>query len=182
MKNALNENVFILTATFSCSIVVTMEEISIKKPTAEQLQIEKIIIQSELTAYRETLATYKNISAFSNFISDTPGFEETFQQKRDYYIAQYGIHRISNENFSNISMVNPDTFGLAIDSPTIYLTPHYTIINARGLEVEKDSSSNAENKNETHYTSISGLSINESTISFNMGTTCHRWRKTSMEH
>ncbi|MFJ7370824.1 hypothetical protein ACIQVU_15420 [Lysinibacillus sp. NPDC098008] len=182
MKNGIHENVFILTTSFSCNISVTAEEIIIKKPTNEQLQIEQSIIQSELKAYQETLATYKNISVVSNFISDTPGFEEAFQQKRDYYLEQYGITRISNESFSKMSTVNPLNFGLNIHSSTIYLTPHYTIINARGLDFEKGAANNIENDSETYHINISELSIHESTISFNMDATCNRWRKASIKH
>ncbi|HAU35230.1 MAG TPA: hypothetical protein DCW76_13225, partial [Lysinibacillus sp.] len=61
MKNGFNETVFILTATFSCNISVSAEEITLKKPTEEQLRIEQIIIQSELKAYQETLKVYKKL-------------------------------------------------------------------------------------------------------------------------
>lgn len=179
MKNGLNETVFILTATFSCNISVSAEEITIKKPTKEQLQIEQIIIQSELKAYQETLTVYKNLATFSNLISDIPGFEDTFQQKRDQYIEQYGIIKISNDNLSSMTAINPLTFGLNIESPTIYMMAHHTIINARGLAMATNSSI-------THKldenTSITGLSINESTISFNMDATFSGSIKTPIKH
>ncbi|MEA0563008.1 MULTISPECIES: hypothetical protein [Lysinibacillus] len=178
MKNGLNESLLILTATFSCNISVSAEEITIKQPTTDQLQIEQIIIQSELKAYQETLATYKNISTFSCLISDTPGFEDCFQQKRDQYMEQYGIIRISDESLSSMPSIHPFPFGLNIESPSIYVTPQYTIINARGLETKKtiqelDGLNNA---------NISGLSINESSISFNLDSTFSGWRKTSIKH
>ncbi|MFJ7698240.1 hypothetical protein [Lysinibacillus fusiformis] len=179
MKNGFNETVFILTATFSCNISVSAEEITIKKPTEEQLRIEQIIIQSELKAYQETLEVYKKLSTFSNIISDVPGFEDTFQQKRDYYIQQYGIIKISNDSSSSMPSVNPLTFGLNIASSTVYMTANYRIINARGLTAVTDSSI-------THKldenTSISGLSINESTISFNMDATFCSSIKTPITH
>lgn len=179
MKNGLNETIFILTATFSCNISASAEEITIKLPTNDQRQIEQIIIQSELKAYQETLAVYKNISTFSNNISDIPGFEDTFQQKRDQYMEQYGIIRVSNESLSSMPSINPFTFGLNIKSPSIYLTPHYTIINARGLEMEK---TNHDHFDGLGNANISGLSINEGTISFNLDSTFNGWRKTSIKH
>ncbi|WP_342441834.1 hypothetical protein MHB40_23000 [Lysinibacillus sp. FSL K6-0057] len=181
----MNDTVFILTATFSCNISVSAEEITIKQPNNDQRRIEQIIIQSELKAYQETLAAYKNISTFSNFISDIPGFEDTFQQKRDYYIEQYGIIRISNESISSMSLVNPFTFGLNIDSPIVYVTPQYTIINARGLVMATNASNynnNPDSMDGLCNTSISGLSINENTISFNMDSTFSKWRKPSITH
>ncbi|WP_312126213.1 hypothetical protein [Lysinibacillus boronitolerans] len=178
----MNETVFILTATFSCNISVSTEEITIKQPSNDQRQIEKIIIQSELKAYQETLAAYKNISPYSKYISDIPGFEDTFQQKRDYYIEQYGIIRISNESISSMSLVNPFTFGLNIDSPIVYVTPHDTIINARGLAMAANASNHPDSLDELCNTSISGLSINENTISFNMDSTFSKWRKPSIKH
>ena len=176
----LNETVFILTATFSCNISVSAEEITIKQPSNDQRRIEQIIIQSEVKAYQDTLAAYKNISPYSKYISDIPGFEDTFQQKRDYYIEQYGIIRISNESISTMSLVNPFTFGLNIDSPIVYVTPHDTIINARGLVIAANASNNS--LDELCNTSISGLSINENTISFNMDSTFSKWRKPSITH
>ncbi len=178
MKNDLNETILILTATFSCNISVSAEEITIKQPTTDQRQIEQIIIQSELKAYQEALATYKNISTFSNLISDTPGFEDSFQQKRDQYMEQYGIIRISNESLSSMPSIHPFPFGLNIESPSIYVTPHYTIINARGLETKKTN----QELNGLNNANISGLSINESTISFNLDSTFSGWRKTSIKH
>lgn len=181
----LNETVFILTATFSCNISVSAEEITIKQPSNDQRRIEQIIIQSEVKAYQDTLAVYKNISPYSKYISDIPGFEDTFQQKRDYYIEQYGIIRISNESISTLSLVNPFTFGLNIDSPIVYVTPHDTIINARGLVIAANASNNnnhSDSLDELCNTSISGLSINENTISFNMDSTFSKWRKPSITH
>lgn len=179
MKNGFNETVFILTATFSCNISVSAEEIIIKKPTEEQLRIERIITQSELKAYQETLTVYEKLSTFSNLISDVPGFEDSFQQKRDYYIQQYGIIKVPNDNLFSMPSVNPLTFGLNIESPTTYMTANYTIINARGLAAVTDSSITHkldENIN------ISGLSINESTISFNMDATFCSSIKTPITH
>ncbi len=178
MKNDLNETILILTASFSCNISVSAEEITIKQPTTDQRQIEQIIIQSELKAYQEALATYRNISTFSNLISDTPGFEDSFQQKRDQYMEQYGIIRISNESLSSMPSIHPFPFGLNIESPSIYVTPHYTIINARGLETKKTN----QELNGLNNANISGLSINESTISFNLDSTFSGWRKTSIKH
>lgn len=179
LKNALNETIFILTATFSCNISVSAEEITIKQPTIDQHQMEQVIIQSELKAYQETLAAYQGISTVSNLISDIPGFEDTFQQKRDLYMEQHGIIRISTESLSSMASVNPFTFGLNLDSPSVYMTPQYTIINARGLEMETTTQDHFD---EQGNTSISGLSINESTISFNMDSTFSGWRKTSIKH
>ena len=179
MKNALNETIFILTATFSCNISVSAEEITIKQPTIDQHRMEQVIIQSELKAYQETLAAYQSISTLSNLISDIPGFEDTFQQKRDLYMEQHGIIRVSNESLSSMASVNPFSFGLNLDSPSVYMTPHYTIINARGLEMETTTQDYFD---EQGNTSISGLSINESTISFNMDSTFSGWRKTSIKH
>ncbi|WP_155593249.1 hypothetical protein [Lysinibacillus cavernae] len=181
----MSDTIFILTANFSCNISVSAEEITIKQPTNDQRRIEQIIIRSELKAYQETLATYKNISTFSNVISNIPGFEDTFQRKRDQYIEQYGIIRISNESLSNMPLVNPFAFGLNLDSPTVYVTPHYTILNARGLAMATNSSnshSTQDDLDELCHTNISGLSINENTISFNMDSTFSAWRGTSIKH
>ncbi|QQP12134.1 hypothetical protein FJQ98_24035 [Lysinibacillus agricola] len=89
MKNEVNENVLILTATFSCTIFVSEEEITIKKPSNEQQYIEQIIIHAEQQAYQETLSEYKNKSTFSNFICDIPGFEDTFQQKAGHFLLNH---------------------------------------------------------------------------------------------
>ena len=132
MKNEVNENVLILTATFSCTICVSEDEITIKKPSNEQQNIEQIIIHAEQQAYKETLAEYKNKSTFSNFICDTPGFEDTFQQKMNTFIEPYGILRISEESLSILPLVSPFTSGLNIHAPIIYTSQGYSIINARG--------------------------------------------------
>ncbi|MDM5250614.1 MULTISPECIES: hypothetical protein [unclassified Lysinibacillus] len=132
MTNEVNENVLILTATFSCTICVSEDEITIKKPSNEQQCIEQIIIHAEQQAYKETLAEYQNKSTFSNFICDTPGFEDTFQQKLDTFIEPYGILRVSEESLSILSLVSPFTSGLNIHAPIIYTSPSYSIINARG--------------------------------------------------
>lgn len=132
MKNEVNENILILTANFSCTISVSKEEITIKKPSKEQQYFEQIIIDAEQQAYQETLAEYKSKSTFSNFICNIPGFEDTFQQKLDTFIEQYGIIRVSEDSLSMLPLVSPFTSGLNILPPIIYTSPSFSIINARG--------------------------------------------------
>ena len=133
MKNGINETVLIIAATFSCTISVSAEEITIKKPTSEQQYVEQIIIQTELQAYKETLTEYKNKSTFSNFISDIPGFDNSFQQKLDNTIDQYGIRRVAEDSLSIMPLVTPFTSGLNISKPSIYTAAQFSIINARGV-------------------------------------------------
>lgn len=132
MKNEVNENVLILTANFSCAIFVSEEEITIKKPSKEQQYIEQIIIDAEQQAFKETLAEYKSKSTFSNFICNIPGFEDTFQQRLDSFIEQYGIIRVSEESLSMLPLVSPFTSELNISTPILYTSPSFSIINARG--------------------------------------------------
>ena len=140
MKNGVNENVLILTATFSCAISVSEEEIIIKKPSYEQQSIEQIIIKAEQQAYLETLAEYKNNTTLSNFISEIPGFEDTFQQRLDMFIEPYGIIRVFEEGWSVSPLVVPFTSGLNINAPILYTTTHCTIINARGASMTNNDS------------------------------------------
>lgn len=140
MKNEVNENVLILTATFSCTIRVSDEEINIKKLSNEQQYIEQIIIHAEQQAYQETSAEYSNLSTFSNLIYDIPGFEDTFLQKLDTFIEPYGILRVPEESLSMLPLIGPFTSGLNIHAPLIYTSPSYSIINARGY---RSSTSNA---------------------------------------
>ncbi|GAB0170386.1 hypothetical protein LSPCS325_38230 [Lysinibacillus sp. CTST325] len=132
MKNEVNENVLILTANFSCSIFVSEEEITIKKPSKEQQYIEQIIIDAEQQVFKETLAEYKSKSTFSNFICNIPGFEDTFQQRLDSFIEQYGIIRVSEKSLSMLPLVSPFTSELNIHKPVLYTSPSFSIINARG--------------------------------------------------
>jgi hypothetical protein len=132
MKNEVNENVLILTANFSCAIFVSEEEITFKKPSKEQQYIEQIIIDAEQQAFKETLAAYKSKSTFSNFICNIPGFEDTFQQRLDSFIEQYGIIRVSEESLSILPLVSPFTLELNLHTPILYTSPSFSIINARG--------------------------------------------------
>ncbi|MGA3600720.1 hypothetical protein [Lysinibacillus agricola] len=143
MKNEVNENVLILTATFSCTIRVSDEEINIKKLSNEQQYIEQIIIHAEQQAYQETLAEYNNLPTLSNLICDIPGFEDTFLQKLDTFIEPYGILRVSEESLSMLPLIGPFTSGLNIHAPIIYTSPSYSIINARGYRSSTSSSVNA---------------------------------------
>ncbi|MFB7156580.1 hypothetical protein [Lysinibacillus sp. NPDC056232] len=149
MKNEVNENVLILTAKFSCTISVSEEEITIKKPSKEQQCIGQIIVDAEQQAYKETLAEYKSKSTFSNFICNTPGFKDTFQQKLDSFIEQYGIIRVSEEYLSVLPLINPFTSGLNIHTPIIYTSPSFSIINARGNCSSTSSIENAVKIGET---------------------------------
>ncbi|TQR34188.1 hypothetical protein C7Y47_09420 [Lysinibacillus sphaericus] len=132
MKNEVNENVLLLTANFSCTILISEEEITIKKPSKEQQYIEQIIIDAEQQVFKETLAEYKSKSTFSNFICNIPGFEDTFQQRLDSFIEQYGIIRVSEESLSILPLVSPFTSELNIHTPVLYMSPSFSIINARG--------------------------------------------------
>lgn len=132
MKNEVNENVIILTANFSCAIFVSEEEITIKKPSKEQQYIEQIIIDAEQQAFKETLAEYKSRTTFSNFICNIPGFEDTFQQRLDSFIEQYGIIRVSEEGLSVLPLVSPFTSELNIYTPILYTSSSFNIIYARG--------------------------------------------------
>ncbi|MGE7997911.1 hypothetical protein ACQKOF_04415 [Lysinibacillus sp. NPDC093190] len=143
MKNEVNENILILTVNFSCAIFVSEEEITIKRPSKEQQYIEQIIIDAEQRAFQETLAEYKSKSTFSNFICNTPGFEDTFQQKLDTLIKQYRIIRLSEEGQSMLSLVSSFTSGLNIHTPIIYTSPSFSIINARGNFSSTSSIENA---------------------------------------
>ncbi|KOP81064.1 hypothetical protein AMS59_01055 [Lysinibacillus sp. FJAT-14745] len=143
MKNEVHGNVLILTANFSCAIFVSEEEIIIKKPSKEQQYIEQIIIDAEQQAFQETLAAYKSTSTFSNFICNIPGFEDTFQQKLDSFIEQYGIIRVSEESLSMLPLVSPFTSELNIHTPIIYTSPSFSIINARGNCSNTSSMENA---------------------------------------
>jgi len=149
MKNEVNENVLILTAYFSCAIFVAEEEITIKKPSKEQQYIEQIIIDAEQQAFKETLAEYKSKSTFSNFICNIPGFEDTFQQKLDSFIEQYGIIRVSEESMPMLPLVSPLTSGLNIHTPILYTSPNFSIINARGTCSSTSSIGNAVKIGET---------------------------------
>ncbi|MGE7946163.1 hypothetical protein [Lysinibacillus sp. NPDC093688] len=207
MKHEVNENVLILTANFSCTISVSEEEITIKKPSKEQQYIEQIIVDAEQRAYKETLAEFKSKSTFSNFICNIPGFEDTLQQKLDAFIEQYGIIRVSEESQSITPLVSRFNSGLNI--PIIYMLPSFCIINARGNC--SSTSSNADNIGETiglpvHLynseieTSSSGkytaavkeancapkhfteVSISDNGISFNITTALNAWNKSSIKH
>lgn len=205
MKNDVNENVLILTANFSCTISVTEEEITIKKPSKEQQCIEQIIVDAEQQAYKETLAEYKSKSTFSNFICNIPGFEDTFQQKLDAFIEQYGIKRVSEENQSIPPLVSPFTSGLNIHTPIIYTLPSFYIINARGncsstsirnaavglpvyrynseIEMSSLGKYNTAVKEANcalkHFTEVS---ISDTDISFNITTAFNAWNKASIKH
>ncbi len=145
MKNGVNENVLILTTTFSCAISVNEEEVTIKKPSREQQYIEQIIIQAEQQAYQETLIEYKHKSISANFICDIPGFEDTFQHKLDSFIEPYGVLRVSEESLSILPLISPFTSGLNINAPIIYTSSHCSIINARCMRTtnHKNASSSA---------------------------------------
>lgn len=218
MKNEVNENVLILTATFSCAISVLEEEIIIKKPSHEQQSIEQIIIGAEQQAYMETLAEYKNNTTLSNFIMEIPGFEDTYQQRLDMFIEPYGIIRVFEEGSSVSPLVIPFTSGLNINAPILYTTAHCTIINARGASMTSNDSNTsiigkAENlmgssiyhsntdlaidisssgdlstvkeTNWTHYhptANLTGVSINDSGISFNITKAFNSWNRASMKH
>lgn len=132
MKNEVNENVLLLTANFSCTILISEEEITIKKPSKEQQYIEQIIIDAEQQVFKETLAEYKSKSTFSNFICNIPGFEDTVQQRLDSFIEQYGIIRVSEESLSILPLVSPFTSELNIHTPVLYMSPSFSIIYARG--------------------------------------------------
>jgi len=204
MKNEVNENVLILTAKFSCTISVSEEEITIKKPSKEQKWIEQIIVDAEQQAYKETLAEYKSKSTFSNFICNIPGFEDTFQQKLDALVEQYGIIRVSEESQSITPLVRPFTSGLNIHTPIIYTLPSFCIINARGIcsstsirnavglpvylynsEIEMSSlgkyNTAVEEANwaPKHFTEVS---ISDNGISFNITTAFNAWNKVSIKH
>lgn len=149
MKNEVNENVLILTANFSCVIFVSEEEITIKKPSKEQQYIEQIIIDAEQQAFQKTLAKFKSKSTFSDFICNIPGFEDTFQQKLDSFIEQYGIIRVSEESLPMLPLISPFTSGLNIHAPIIYTSPSFSIINARGTCPSTSSIGNAVKVGET---------------------------------
>ncbi len=135
MANGVNNTILILTETFSCTIYVAAEEITIKKPSHEQQSIEELIIQAEQRAYQETLAAYKLKSTLSNSICDTSGFEDTFQQKMDAYMAQYKIVKVSDDDLLLLSLVSPLTSGLNLHTPMIYKAPHCSIMYARGKQI-----------------------------------------------
>lgn len=209
MKNEVNENVLILTANFSCVIFVSEEEITIKKPSKEQQYIEQIIIDAEQQAFQKTLVEYKSKSTFSDFICNIPGFEDTFQQKLDSFIEQYGIIRVSEESLPMLPLISPFTSGLNIHAPIIYTSPSFSIINARGnfpstysignavkigetvgLPVylhssQMDMSSTVKEANcvsEQSTANFTGLSISENGISFNITTASNAWNGTSIKH
>ena len=214
MANEVNDNILILTETFSCTISVSAEEITIKKPSNEQQSIEQLIIQIEQQAYQETLAKYKHNATLFNFIFDIPGFEDTFQQKLEASLAGYHIVKIPEEDISLLSSVSPFTSGLNISTPIIYRTPHYSIIYARGkqkqshignsfssnaiktdncLNLPTDLSHTATSRthssvtvtNEAYYdcsTNLTGLSINDNGISFNIISAFNFWNKASIKH
>lgn len=204
MKNDVSENVLILTANFSCTISVSEEEITIKKPSKEQKSIEQIIVDAEHQAYKETLAEYKSKSTFSNFICNIPGFEDTFQQKLDAFIEQYGIIRVSEESQSITPLVSPLISRLNIHTPIIYTLPSFFIINARGncsstsirntiglpvypynseIEMSTIGKYNTPVKEANwapkHFTEVS---ISDNGISFNFTTAFHAWNKASIKH
>ena len=81
----LNENVFILTATFSCNISVSAEEITIKQPSNDQRRIEQIIIQSEVKAYQDTLVAYKIFHPIQNILVIFLDLRIHFNKKRLLY-------------------------------------------------------------------------------------------------
>lgn len=215
VANRVNDSVLILTETFSCTISISTEEIIIKKPTHEQRSIEQLIISAEQQAYQEALAEYKHKPTLSNFISNMPGFEESFQQKLDKNMAQFDIIKVTEDDL--LSLVSPFTSGLNIHTPTIYKSPNDNIIYARGTQKQGTSSSSfssnaismasAENfqtnfnttdtssyskvldrvseRNKSYYycpSSISGLSINDNGISFNISSVFNSWNKTSIKH
>lgn len=182
MKHEINaENVLILTANFSCTISMSKEEITIKKPSKEQIHIEQLIIDAEQQAYKETLAAYKSKSTFSNCICNIPGFEETFQQKLDNFIEPYGIIRVSEESQSLLPLVSPST-----SSPIIYTSPNFSIINARGNCSSTSSIGNA--VKDVNYllkrstTAFTGVAINENGISLNITTAFNAWNKATIKH
>ncbi|MFJ6208997.1 hypothetical protein [Lysinibacillus sp. NPDC092081] len=212
MKNEVNENVLILTVNFSCAIFVSEEEITIKKPSKEQQSIEQIIIDAEQQAFQETLAAYKSKSTFSNFICNIPGFEDTFQQKLDSFIEQYGIIRVSEESLSMLPLVSPFTSGLNIHTPILYKSPCFSIINARGNCSNASSIGNTVKIEETvglpvylhkmemsslgKFTAVkeanwapkqstanfTGVSISDNGIAFNISTAFNAWNKASIKH
>ncbi len=203
MKHAVNEQVLILTANFSCTIFVSDEEITIKKPSKEQQYIEQIIINAEQQAFKETLAEYKSKSIFSNFICNIPGFEDTFQQKLDTFIEQYGIIRVSEESLSMFPLVSPFTSGLNIHTPIIYTSSSFSIINARGncssissigntvnseLEMEMSSLGKLTAVKEANWapqkstTNFTAVSINDNGISFKVTTAINAWNRSSIKH
>ena len=134
MANKVNDSVLILTETFSCTISITTEEIIIKKPTNEQRSIEQLIISAEQQAYQEALAEYKHKSTLSDFISNMPGFEESFQQKLDNNMEQYDIVKVPEDDLTLLSLVSIFTSGLNIYTPILYKSPNYNIIYARGAK------------------------------------------------
>lgn len=212
MTNGVNDNVLILTETFSCTISVSAEEITIKKPSNEQQSIEQLIIQAEQRAYQEALAEFKHKSSISNFICDIPGFEDTFQQKLDTYMAQHDIVKVPEKDLPLLSLVSPFTSGLNIHTPMLYKTSQYCIVYARGtqngqnnsnvVEISSFTDSPTDFKNIDYYTSskmvntvteendayqyyptnITGLFINNSGISFNINSAFNIWSKASLKH
>ncbi|TKI71504.1 hypothetical protein FC756_05725 [Lysinibacillus mangiferihumi] len=209
MANGVNNTILILTETFSCTIYVAAEEITIKKPSHEQQSIEQLIIQAEQRAYQETLTAYKLKSTLSNSICDTYGFEDTFQQKMDAYMAQYKIVKVSDDDLLLLSLVSPLTAGLNLHTPMIYKAPHCCIMYARGKQIQSLNNhsigSNTVNfptdvtdyiastktfnsvtkASEAYYycpTNFTGLCINESGISFNITSAFNSWNKTSIKH
>ena len=209
MANGVNNTILILTETFSCTIYVSAEEITIKKPSHEQQSIEQLIIQAEQRAYQETLAVYKLKSTLYDSICDTSGFEDTFQQKMDAYMAQYKIVKVSDDDLLLLSLVSPLTSGLNLHTPMIYKAPHCSIMYARGKQIQSlnnhSISSNTVNfptdvtdyiastktfnsvtkASEAYYycpTNFTGLCINESGISFNITSAFNSWNKTSIKH
>jgi len=210
MKNELNENVLILTANFSCAIFVSEEEITIKRPSKEQQYIEQIIIDAEQQAFRETLAEYKSKSTFSNFICNIPGFEDTFQQRLDGFMKNYGIIRVSEESLSMLPLISPFTSESNIHTPILYTSPNFSIINARGncssaspfvnpdkigetvglpiypfnSELKKEMSPLGKaNWTPQQFTAaFTGVSISDNGISFNITTAFNAWNRTSIKH
>ncbi|UED80002.1 hypothetical protein FH508_0021975 [Lysinibacillus sp. CD3-6] len=212
MTNGVNDYVLILTETFSCTISVSAEEITIKKPSNEQQTIEQLIIQAEQRAYQEALVEYKHKSSISNFICNIPGFEDTFQQKLDTYMAQHDIVKVPEKDLPLLSLVSPFTSSLNINTPMLYKTTQYCIVYARGTQSGQNSSNAAKissfagspndlkNNNQHlssnisnsvteafdayHYypTNISGLFINNGGISFNINSAFNIWSKATIKH
>ncbi|MFJ5565594.1 hypothetical protein [Lysinibacillus xylanilyticus] len=210
MKNELNENVLILTANFSCAIFVSEEEITIKRPSKEQQYIEQIIIDAEQQAFKETLAEYKSKSTFSNFICNIPGFEDTFQQRLNGFMEQYGIIRVSEESLSMLPLISPFTSELNIHTPILYTSPNFSIINARGncssaspigntvkigetvglpiyllnSELKKEMSplGKANWTPQQITAAFTGVAISDNGISFNITTAFNAWNRTSIKH
>ena len=215
--NRVNDSVLILTETFSCTISISTEEIIIKKPTNEQRSIEQLIISAEQRAYQEALAEYKHKPSLSNFISNMPGFEESFQQKLDKNMAQFDIIKITEDDLTLLSLVSPFTSVLNIHTPTLYRSPNYNIIYARGTQKQGTSSTSfngntismpsaesllmnfktsdtissakvldrVSERNKPYYycaSDITGLSINDNGISFNISSVFNSWNKTSIKH